>query len=170
MEYYSVKQIAEMLSTNPETVRRWIRKKKLKAEQVSRKDGNVITGEELQRFLNATPKYLPKVAMASSVVSPAVGLVSLAGTFAVGAMLRHLEEKKGVNITTMADMAEKLKMCFQDEVSKLQSSLAQKQELIEQTDREIVEIQQKIEEYRYLLEHDEIISETVNKATITKED
>ena len=167
MEYYSVKQIAEMLSTNPETVRRWIRKKKLKAEQVSRKDGNVITGEELQRFLNATPKYLPKVAMASSVVSPAVGLVSLAGTFAVGSMLRHLEEKEGANITTMA---EKLKMCFQDEVSKLQSSLAQKQELIEQTDREIVEIQQKIEEYRYLLEHDEIISETANKATTTKED
>ena len=43
MKTYSVKQIAEMLGTNPETVRRWIRGDKMKAVQVSRKGGNVIT-------------------------------------------------------------------------------------------------------------------------------
>lgn len=60
MKTYSVKQIAEMLSTNPETVRRWIRDDKLKAVQVSRKDGNLVTEAELERFLKATPKYFSK--------------------------------------------------------------------------------------------------------------
>ena len=61
MKTYSVKQIAEMLGTNPETVRRWIRDDKLKAIQVSRKDGNIVTEVELGRFINATPKYVSKL-------------------------------------------------------------------------------------------------------------
>ena len=36
---YNVKEIAEMLNTNPETVRRWIRDKKLDATIVSKKGG-----------------------------------------------------------------------------------------------------------------------------------
>ena len=47
MTTYSVRQIAEKLNTNPETVRRWIRDGKLKAEQTSRRDGNVVTEYEL---------------------------------------------------------------------------------------------------------------------------
>lgn len=37
MSEYNVKQISEMLDTNPETVRRWIRSGKLEAEQTSKK-------------------------------------------------------------------------------------------------------------------------------------
>ena len=37
MDTYSVKEIADMLNTNPETVRRWIRSGKLEAIQESRK-------------------------------------------------------------------------------------------------------------------------------------
>ena len=36
MKSYNVKEIAEMLNTNPETVRRWIRDKKLDATIVKR--------------------------------------------------------------------------------------------------------------------------------------
>lgn len=43
MDTYSVKEIADMLNTNPETVRRWIRSGKLEAIQESRKGGNVVT-------------------------------------------------------------------------------------------------------------------------------
>lgn len=39
MKSYNVKEIAEMLNTNPETVRRWIRDKKLDATIVSKKGG-----------------------------------------------------------------------------------------------------------------------------------
>lgn len=37
MKTYSVKEIAEMLNANPETVRRWIRDKKLNATIESKK-------------------------------------------------------------------------------------------------------------------------------------
>lgn len=40
---YSIKQITDLLGTNPETVRRWIRSGKLNTVQESRKDGNAIS-------------------------------------------------------------------------------------------------------------------------------
>ena len=57
MKTYSVKDIAMMLHTNPETVRRWIRTGKLKAVQSSRKDGNVVREEDLYKYLRSTTKY-----------------------------------------------------------------------------------------------------------------
>ena len=57
MKTYSVKEIAELLNTNPETVRRWIRSGKLGAIQDSRKEGNVVTQAMLDSFLKTTPKY-----------------------------------------------------------------------------------------------------------------
>ena len=56
MDTYSVKEIADMLNTNPETVRRWIRSGKLEAIQESRKGGNVVTKSMLDAFLKASPK------------------------------------------------------------------------------------------------------------------
>lgn len=57
MKTYSVKEIADMLNTNPETVRRWIRSGKLEAIQESRKNGNIITADMLESFLKNSPKY-----------------------------------------------------------------------------------------------------------------
>ena len=57
MDTYSVKEIADMLNTNPETVRRWIRSGKLEAIQESRKGGNVVTKSMLDAFLKTSPKY-----------------------------------------------------------------------------------------------------------------
>lgn len=51
MKTYSVKEIANLLGTNPETVRRWIRNGKLHAFQETRKDGNSVTKAELNKFL-----------------------------------------------------------------------------------------------------------------------
>lgn len=58
MDTYSVKEIAGMLNTNPETVRRWIRSGKLEAIQESRKGGNVVTKAMLDAFLKNSPKYV----------------------------------------------------------------------------------------------------------------
>ena len=57
MKMYSVKEISEMLDANPETVRRWIRAGKLKADQYSRKDGNMVQEDELYKYLRSTSKY-----------------------------------------------------------------------------------------------------------------
>lgn len=57
MKTYTVKEIADLVDTNPETVRRWIRSGKLCADQLSRKEGNVVHEEDLYKFLRSTSKY-----------------------------------------------------------------------------------------------------------------
>ena len=57
MKTYNVKAIAEMLNTNPETVRRWIRDKKLEATLEAKKTGHVVCESALQTFLTSSPKY-----------------------------------------------------------------------------------------------------------------
>lgn len=57
MDTYSVKEIADMLNTNPETVRRWIRSGKLEAIQESRKGGNVVT----KSMLDAIADYQSEI-------------------------------------------------------------------------------------------------------------
>lgn len=57
MKEYTVIEIADILKTKPSTVRRWIREGQIKAVQESRKQGNVVSEEELQKFLNNNEKY-----------------------------------------------------------------------------------------------------------------
>jgi len=57
MTYYSVAEIAEALSTNQETVRRWIRGGELHAERSSLREGNRISEASLQAFFSEHPKY-----------------------------------------------------------------------------------------------------------------
>ncbi|MDD6084331.1 MAG: helix-turn-helix domain-containing protein [Oscillospiraceae bacterium] len=57
MEKYTVKDIAEMLHTNPETVRRWIRNEKMHAVKDNKTGENIVSADELIEFLANTPKY-----------------------------------------------------------------------------------------------------------------
>lgn len=59
MKTYTVKEIADLLGTNPETVRRWIRDGKLQAVANSKKKGEnkVILESALNAFLKTSPKY-----------------------------------------------------------------------------------------------------------------
>ena len=74
MKSYNVKEIAEMLNTNPETVRRWIRDKKLDATIVSKKGGHIVYEAALREFLNSSPKYasIAKASLAGAAVGAAV--------------------------------------------------------------------------------------------------
>ena len=85
MKTYSVKEIADMLKTNPETVRRWIRLGKLEAIQSSRKEGNVVTEQSFNKFLKSMPKY-------AGIAASTVGLLggfSLPVLAVVSAILTH---------------------------------------------------------------------------------
>lgn len=55
---YTVKEIAAELNCNPETVRRWIRSGKLKADLNSRKEGALINEDDYLSFLHQKPKYV----------------------------------------------------------------------------------------------------------------
>ena len=74
MKSYNVKQISELLKTNPETVRRWIRSGKLEAVQSSKKEGNIISEKALLQFLKSMPKYSGLAAGALAAAVPVVGL------------------------------------------------------------------------------------------------
>lgn len=75
MNTYTVKEIADMLKTNPETVRRWIRLGKLEADQSSRKGGNVVSEQSLNEFLKTTPKY-------AGIAASTIGFLGLPGLIA----------------------------------------------------------------------------------------
>lgn len=54
---YTVKQVAEKLNVNEETVRRWIRNGEMDAISVSRKEGYKISLLDLNNFCKQHPKY-----------------------------------------------------------------------------------------------------------------
>ncbi|MBB6630670.1 MULTISPECIES: helix-turn-helix domain-containing protein [Clostridium] len=161
MKTYSVKQIADLLETNPETVRRWIRDGRLTAVQASRKDGNIVTDDELKRFLRATPKYLPKVTSSVATMSPTVGLATLAAGLVAGAVISYCDKKGETDVRVLPEDFEKH---LKENIKTLNRTILQKKSLIVQTEKEIEGIQKQIEQYQHLLEHDEVIKDTIKKA------
>ena len=87
MKTYSVKDIADMLNTNPETVRRWIRAGKLKADQTSRKDGNMVREDDLYKYLRSTTKYAA-IATGLAATNPFLALTTAVGAGVLGAIKR----------------------------------------------------------------------------------
>ena len=168
MKTYSVKQIAEMLGTNPETVRRWIRDDKLKAIQVSRKDGNIVTEAELGRFIKETPKYVSKLTFGTGLAatSPAIGIGFLAGGIVASALLGYFDRKNSVDVRVRP---QDFKSYLQENITKLNETIIQKQALIQQTEAEISELSKQIEQYTYLLENEDLLVSTLEKATSNME-
>lgn len=149
MKTYTVKQIAQMLDTNPETVRRWIRDKKLDAAQSSRKDGNIITEEELQRFLKATPKYALRIGAgaAAAMLAPGMGI-----PLAIAAWLSSnaLTQKEAQPQILTEDMKQFLRQSILDH----EASIKRKRENLQQLQREIDQEQSEIDKLTKLLEED----------------
>lgn len=150
MESYSVKQIADMLNTQPETVRRWIRKGKLIAEKTSRKDGNVISEENLLDFLKGSPKY-------AGVMGGIIGAAATVPLFAIPAVggiaaTCIAASKKAKEIGDDSFSKEELIRFLQEEVTRRNQSIEQKMKTIEQIQREIMNDQQQIAECNYALE------------------
>ena len=154
MKTYSVKQISEMLDTNPETVRRWIRDKKLRAIQTSRKGGNVVSDADFKRFLKATPKYTAKV-MGELPTMSAVGVV---GSVVAGAVLAFYDDK---NNTDKRVTSSDLLHFLSENVEKINDTIQQKEALLKQTQLEIAELEKKREQYNYLISHNQIIEEAL---------
>ena len=58
MKEYTVKEVAELLDTNEETVRRWIRQDKLNATRQVGRGGNKVSEKDLEEFLKKSTKNL----------------------------------------------------------------------------------------------------------------
>ena len=147
MEVYTVKQVADMLHINPETIRRWIRQKKLVAIQDSRKDGNVITEDSLKSFLKSMPKYAGVAAGAAT-----IGLASpMAIPLLASGLVSALSKKSNEKLDNTLIFAEDLEKYLKTEIELHKSNIKIKEKNIEQLKLEIESEQKKIDEIRELI-------------------
>ena len=170
MKTFSVKEIADLLEINPETVRRWIRDGKLKSVQISRKKGNKIAKDDLQRFLKSTPKYSPMINPLHDNISPLVNLAALSAEIIANIAMDYYNEKNKFDTGVLATDFKKYLI---KNLQILKDTVLKKKSLIFQTEKEIESLQKQILQYQQLIEHDEIIIGTIkniNNKKDTKEE
>lgn len=147
MKTYSVNKIADMLKTNPETVRRWIRSGKLKATQTSRKGGNEVTEGSLQEFLKSAPKYakIAGIAVAGSFLPPGLGF-----SLTLPMIMNIISNEILVNNLqiSLLDIEKSIEECVKDSTK----TIAKKKEEIKNIQQEISYEENKIVELKKYLE------------------
>ena len=146
MKTYTVKEIADLLGTNPETVRRWIRDGKLQAEANSKKKGEnkVILEEALTAFLKTSPKYaaMAKTSLIGAAVLPTVMVGGL-----IAQKLIDSEQLKKARISTQDVI-----LFLQSEIQKCQDAIKSKESAIHQLRKQIQADETQIMEFQKLIE------------------
>lgn len=146
MDTYSVREIADMLNTNPETVRRWIRSGKLEAIQESRKGGNVVTKSMLDAFLKTSPKY---AGIAGGLLASPVGLTTATAAIVGGLLAQQFiknDEIKNAHINTS-----EIRKVLLANIQFSKENIVQKKKSIKHLQEEIEEEQQRIDEAEKLI-------------------
>ena len=148
MKSYSVKEISEMLNTNPETVRRWIRDKKLDATIESKKGGHIVYETALREFLKSSPKYAAaaKVSLAGAVVGAAVLPTVMVGGL-VAQKLIDAEQLKKARISNK-DIVNFLR----GEIQRYTEAIKAKEDTIHQLQKQIEADQSQITEFQKLID------------------
>lgn len=146
LKTYNVKEIAELLKTNPETVRRWIRSGKLKSDIDSRKGGNVVTEQMLTAFLKTTPKY---ASVAAASLATPLGLGVVTATVIGGALTSQYIKAEQIKKAKI-DSTEVVKLLRMD-IKTREESIKTKMTTVEQLELEISEEKQRIEEAKRLI-------------------
>lgn len=141
MKEYSVKDIADLLGTNQETVRRWIRSGKLKAVDDSGKKGEnkVVLDSALNAFLRTTPKYATIASTLAGTFSLGLGAATfgIAGALnaafaAVSAAKRVEKERASKTRANKDDMIEFIARAIKEDRSKLEGLILSREELDKQ--------------------------------------
>lgn len=143
MVTYSVKRVAEILGTNEETVRRWIRSGKLKAEKMSNKEGNVINETALAAFAKTSPKYASAIATCLS-MGVGVGLATFGLPYAASTILAV---KKFENVAL-----EKARVSADSVYSYLADRIREERSKLEQLLKEQMNIEKRIQIESELIE------------------
>ena len=146
MDTYSVKEIADMLNTNPETVRRWIRSGKLEAIQESRKGGNIVTKSMLDTFLKSSPKY---AGIATGLLTSTIGVSTALTAILGGVLAQQIFKNDDIKITHV-DTSEIHKLLLVD-IQSSKENIIRKQKSIKHLQEEIEEEQQHISEIEKLI-------------------
>ena len=155
MLYYTVKEIAEMLHINQETVRRWIRDGKLQAERGVGRQGSKVEESVLKEFLEKNKNF----STATSIGVIGAGVASIVNGFAGGigfaqSTISAISSSKIRNIISSKDKGRK-EMYKELEAQKLE---------LEKLAMDIkLDIARQQNELRTLEEQIKIIDETINR-------
>ena len=152
MKTYSVKDIADMLQKNPETVRRWIRAGKLKADQASRKDGNMVREDDLYKYLCSTSKYAA-IAAGLATTNPFLGLTTAVGAEILGTIVASLATKNPKNGHDVRILSDDVKQTLKKNIAESEATIRRKKAAITKLQAEINKEQQQIKDYETTLEH-----------------
>ena len=166
MKTYSVKEIAEMLQVNPETVRRWIKNDRLKAEALhSNKEGHVVTEQMLKRFLRDNPKYAGTAALAGVLAGGAAAGLSggvlpvIGGASLLAASLLASRSRKDTRIT-----GAELIGILRSDIDRRMKAVAGKEEAVRQLEDEIEQ------ERKMIAETEKLLMELENASDLFAED
>jgi excisionase family DNA binding protein len=152
LDTYTVKEVAKMMNTSEETVRRWIRSGKLKANMDSRKKGSVITDAMLREFTRNTPKY------AAALANPIGGIVA-ASTLLLGTFVaKNIEKGEAIKNSTVD--SEEIKKILKENLVTVN---ANKKKAIAQLEQEIVDEETKVKSLEYLLKNIENVKGDANE-------
>ena len=143
MDSYTVKQVSQLLKTNEETVRRWIRSGKLPATLASKKGGNTISADALNNFVKETPKYAP--ILAASLATSSLTMSAVIGSI-IGSLFVLADSKKTV---TSKDVESFLKK----KIATQESILKKKEAQIKKLQEEIEIERQELARYLYALDN-----------------
>lgn len=149
---FSVAEVAKMLETNPETVRRWIRSGKLEAKKSKGRSGSVISEIVLRQFLEDSPKYKKYLPLLTATSSLTIGAIASAAsgalTVAIPAFLNSINQKKNkTDLMLTESQAEDLLSSVKERIQSLEVSIPRKREQIKSLK---LELQQQEEELKTL--------------------
>ena len=144
-----------MMNTSEETVRRWIRSGKLKANMDSRKKGSVITDAMLREFTRNTPKYVAALA------NPIGGIVA-ASTLLLGTFVaKNIEKGEAIKNSTVD--SEEIKKILKENLVTVNANIKNKKKAIAQLEQEIVDEETKVKSLEYLLKNIENVKGDANE-------
>ena len=146
LKSYSVKEIANLLNTNPETVRRWIRDKKLDAVIESKKGGHIVYESALQAFLKSSPKY------------STIATTAILSTMMVGGLIAQ----KIIDI----DQLKKTRISDTDIINFLQAEIDTRKSSIESIRENIEKLDMQIKTEQIQIEAFQKIIDTLNNSKV----
>lgn len=152
MKMYSVKEISEMLDANPETVRRWIRAGKLKADQYSRKDGNMVQEDELYKYLRSTSKYAG-IAAGMVASNSLLALTTIIGTGVTSILVSLLTRKSSKSEKDVRRLSADVERAIRANIAESEALIEKKKAAIAELQSEISKEQQQIEDCHTALEY-----------------
>ena len=147
MKTYRVKEIAEMLNTNPETVRRWIRDKKLDAKIESKKGGHIVYETALHEFLKSSPKY---AAAAKASLAGVIGAAVLPTVMVGGLVAQKLIDTEQFKKARISNKDVINFLC--GEIQRYTEAIKAKKDTIHQLQKQIEADQLQIMEFQKLID------------------